>query len=114
MTGEPSTAFDADGQRVLAVDFDFDSVDGETEPTRDADEETRIRQETIVHLLRYLSSGRNARLTGRKVHLLAYICKVSDCKSQKELAKRLRVSPAAVSKQVNSLRRGLGRLARVP
>ena len=115
MTPEPTTAFDADGQRVLAVPFDFDAVDGETAQTLEADaEEIRIKREAIVAFLRYLASGRNAKLTGRKVHLLAYICGLSACKSQKELAKRLRVTPAAVSMQLNSLRQGMRLLTRVP
>jgi len=114
MTTETSTAFDGSGQPVLAVPFDFDAVEGEIEQSREADaEEIRIKREAIVAFLRYLASGRNAKMTGRKVHLLAYICKVSDCKSQKALAKRLRVTPAAVSMQLNSLRQGMRLLTRV-
>ena len=75
------------------------------EPGADlADADARcIRQEAIIRLLDWLTSGRvGALAVGRRVLILAHALRPKG--TQAALAKRLGLSPAAVSKGVNTLR----------
>ena len=104
----PPVAFDEAGCPVPAVDFVYpgEGAKGERET-----EEMAIRSETAQRLLAFLASSNNTRKVSGRTLTLAYLCGVGRARTQKELADGLGISPAAVSKKVNSLRCELRTLA---
>jgi hypothetical protein len=101
---------DDDGRPVAATDFDFAALDPQPEALL-ADEVKRIRLETIVQLLRMLDRGRDATIVGRRLIFLAFLVKASQCKTQRELARRLNISPSRVSQKLNAVKREFALLA---
>jgi len=72
----PDIGFDESGSRVLATDFDFDAVDRNAEEHA-ADDESRLRQETLKRLLQFLCDrATDAAHVGRRATLLASMLKV--------------------------------------
>jgi hypothetical protein len=101
------TAFDDDGKPVGVVSFDYDKIDDPDE----AGDVAAIRREVIVRTLQFLTGQRaTAKRAGQRAILLAHLVRVGDCKTQRELARRLGLSPAAISKKVNALRKDLSML----
>jgi hypothetical protein len=109
MNSDGATGFDDDGQAVPAVDFDFADVQGwddeiDTGPLRQI--RRAVQKETIVRLIQHLTSGNpSAEHLGRRVHYLAFRLGQSPCKTQADLAQKLGISEAAVSKQVKAAKR---------
>ena len=103
------------GEVVSTIGFDFDAVAAHLDGDQSGDEaeEKAIRLETIKRLLAFLARGRkDARKVGKRVHLLGYLCGVSEAKNQRQLARVLGVTPGAVSQKLNLLRREFRTLAR--
>ncbi len=73
----------------------------------------RLRQETLCRLLQCLTTKANARQAGQRALLLSYLLHIGDCRTQRQLAKRLGVTPGRVSQGLNSLRREFARLSRL-
>jgi DNA-directed RNA polymerase specialized sigma subunit len=94
-----ATSFDDDGRPVPSVDFDYDAIDGASEPPElDADAVRRIEVRAIAKLLRVLLDGaRSPEQVGRNVFGLAYRYKL-DCApgTVRELAEIFGVSQTRV------------------
>ena len=104
--------FDDDSQPVGTVDFDFGAV--EREPEAAAHEEAaRMRQETTLRLLQFLTTKATAKQAGQRLHMLAFLLHASDCRTQRDLARRLRLTPGRVSQALNSAKREFAMLARL-
>jgi len=107
-------AFDEAGRAILAVHFPHaevvDRLDGEA-PPRDVDESI-IRRETLCRFLRFVSARGNTRTVGSRVLLLAFLLGQSDARTQRQLAKRLRLTPGRVSQMLNVARRDFRKLAK--
>lgn len=92
------------------VDFDFSEMDPPSPgPLRD-DEIKAIRIETITQLLQLLDHG-NAKQVGQRLCLLAFLVRASESKTQRDLARRLKLSPGRVSQGLNIARREFALLA---
>ncbi len=69
-----------------------------------ADERAKMRQEIMVRLIQFLTVGRDAKKAGRDLLIMAYVCQKTDCRSQRELANRLGVSPGRASQMIKLFR----------
>jgi hypothetical protein len=107
-------AFDEARRPILAVDFPHGEVaarlDAEAEPDRQ--DESRLRRETLCRFLAFVSAHGSARTVGSRVLLLAFLLGQSDSKTQRALARRLRLSPGRVSQMLNVARRDFHKLAK--
>lgn len=103
---EGDTFFDDAQRPVPSVAFPFDEVDTEVSGQSD-DELALVRQQTLARVVAFLASGRcGALAVGRRVLLLDHVLSRSTA-PQKELAQRLGVTEACVSKAVKRLKRGM-------
>lgn len=98
------------GQIVPSVPFDFDAIDG-LPAANPHDDRAQIRIEALRNLLGFLTSGADATACGQRVHLIAYMIKQSECRTQRELAKRLGLTPGRISQALNEVRRELSMIA---
>ena len=103
-------AFDDDGNPVLTVE----PVYPDDAPEADTREDTLA---AILELLRNLTEDDGQPLppllTGQRLHLLAYLAGVTDCRTQRQLATRLNVSPGRVTQILQALPSELQALARL-
>ena len=109
-------AFDESGVPVATVDFDFDEVcrhlDGDSAAEASETDEKQNCHEVIRIFLRYISQGTPKEI-GRRVQLAAYDLKELDgCRTQRQLAKRMRLSPGRVSQLLNAAKRDARKLGR--
>ncbi len=72
----------------------------------------RLRQETLCRFLAFITAKKDARQVGRRVLLLAFLLRVGDCRTQRALARRLKVTEGAISQKLKSLKREFARLSR--
>ena len=108
-------AFDDDGQPIGTTEIDFEAMDARLageEPEPIQQDEARSRQETARRLLMLLTTNADSYRAGQRAILLAYLCGVSDCQTQAELAERMSLSPGRISQALNILRREFAMLAR--
>ncbi|MEI7733736.1 MAG: helix-turn-helix domain-containing protein [Verrucomicrobiota bacterium] len=104
------TAFDDDGNRIGQTGFDYDAMDGTQEP-QDRDD-ARARQELFRRVIQFLASGEApAVAVGRRVILLAHLLH-DNAVTQRQLARKLRLSPGRVSQLLNVVKRELATLAK--
>ncbi len=103
----PNVALDDAGEPCGSVGFDYPSEG--SDPGRE--DEHRLRRETILAFLRFVSTNGNARKIGARVGLLAFLTGQSDCRTQRQLAKKLRMSTGRVAQMLNVARRDLHKLA---
>jgi hypothetical protein len=97
-------AFGEAGEPVSAVDFDFEALDRDSEDAG-AEDLACLRREVVVQLFQMLTAGgANAKQIGRRVLLMAFLLGQSDCKTQRQLARRLGVTPEYVSRAIKSLK----------
>ena len=87
-----------------SVPFDYDAVDGLPAPDPHNDR-TQIRIEALRNLLGFLTTGADAAACGQRVHLIAFMFKLGECRTQRELAIRLGLTPGRISQALNNLRR---------
>jgi hypothetical protein len=109
------TAFDDEGRVVGTSEIDFEAMDARLageEPEPIQQDEARSRQETARRLLMLLTTNADSYRAGQRAILLAYLCGVSDCQTQAELAERMSLSPGRISQALNILRREFAMLAR--
>jgi hypothetical protein len=97
-----------DGRVVPAIEFVYPEASGELSE----DDAVRLRRESIIRLLGFLCHRGTPRKIGVRVLLLAHLLGTGDCRTQRELAARLRISPGRVSQALKALRREFKRLAR--
>jgi hypothetical protein len=95
-------AYDDFGEPVAVSEFRF-PVDGEPDQQLGALAAQRSRLEIITRLIGLLAAG-DAKKAGRRVHALAFILHASDCRNQRDLAKRLGVTPGRVSQILNEVK----------
>jgi len=111
MPDRPDIAFDDDGQAVGAVDFDFDSLDKETEPEGvDSVADARLcfdRRQAVSAVLEILTHDATPKQAGQRAFILAHALKLGTCKTQRELAGQLGITPGRVSQLLNTVRRAL-------
>ncbi len=101
-------AFDDDGNATLAEDFPYDVLDAASstsEPT--AEDERRIRHETIIRLIQRLTTGATARMVAQRVLIIAHLLHIGNCRTQKQLARRLGITQGQVSKGIKRIRASL-------
>ncbi len=102
-------AFGEDGEPILAVDPAEPFADEEAQIDRD--DENRLRLETVFRTVAFLScGGLSERKTGRRWLMIAFLLRLLDCRDQRALARRLRLSPSRVSRALRPLRAQLGLL----
>ena len=112
MNPSASIALDDSGQRVLSAGFDFDSLDAEADGVLCAADEARLRREVTLRLIQFLAGRKaSAKQAGQRVLILSFLLHVSDCKTQRALAKRLGVTPARVCQALNEAKREFAMLA---
>lgn len=90
--------FDEHGKSIAAVDFDFDAV----EPPEPA------APVALPELLPWLAGSGTPEQVGKRCILLAWLARPDS--TQRELARRLGVSPPAITKALRRLRRILRQL----
>ena len=98
MLDDPQTPFDV-ALATQGVDFQYPDESGDAPgatPRQDL-------QSAILEFLRQLTGDSTALLAGQRLHLLAYLAGVSDCRTQRELADRLNVSPGRVTQILQAL-----------
>ena len=104
LSAPPGHGWEGNGALVPTVDFDFDALDAKEAEPLDAQDEARLRQQTIARTLQWISSGRQGALQiGRRAILAAYL--VNPIGSQRSLARRLGITGARVSQALRTLRR---------
>ena len=101
--------FDDDSEPVAVTSFSFPDED-----SSEADDVFRVRRETIIRLLQFITAGKRepAKTVGARVLLLAFLAGASDCKTQSELAKRLGITQSGVSRALISAKKDFSMLAR--
>lgn len=105
-----------DGERVPTCDPDWDSIDRSLmdstafAPSEEALREARL--EGITRILRTFAAKSNLRAIGQRVVLAAFLAKVGEEKSQRELALRLGLTPGRISQMLKRLRSQLAMAAR--
>jgi len=104
--GEPPF-FDDDQRPVLAVDPEVFADDP------GPDDATRLRQQVLMRTVDFLARGcATPEQVGRRVLLLAHYLKCPSApRSQRDLAKRLRVSEPAISRAVKIFKQKLQHFA---
>jgi hypothetical protein len=98
-------AFDEDHHPVPATEFDYDAIDERIAGEAEAVDLELLREEIAVNLLQMLCHKADARLVGQQALVLGFVTHAIDCKTQKELAKRLGIGKARCSRVVNQVRR---------
>lgn len=104
-----ATAFDDNGAPIATTDFEYPSETTAAELL--AEDAARIRRETITRLVSMLASRGDRSAVGGRLLLLAFLLRCGGCKTQRALAKKLRVSEARVSQSLKSLREEMAMLA---
>jgi len=100
-----------DAGRLLAI-VNFQYPDDVPIDGLSAEEESRLRREVTLRLVQFLAAHKaGTEQVGRRVVLLSYLLHVCDCKTQRDLAKRLGVTPARVSQALNAIKREFSMLA---
>jgi hypothetical protein len=94
--------FDDSGERVAVVLPDSES-EGDVPQT----DSLRI----LKNLVALLTENATPLQTGQRMHLIAYLVGVSDCKTHAEVARQLNVSPGRVSQISRELPAELARLS---
>ncbi len=90
---------------MLTVGFDFDALDSE-EHRRDLETIRLAKEETIARLFAILLDGNaDAMEVGFRVNFIAYGMGIHPAKSQRELAARLNISQATVSRKTSKKRK---------
>jgi len=105
----PNIPFEDDGQPCASVGFTYPK--DETDATPDA--MRKDAQAAILEFLRQLTEDSTALLAGQRLHLLAYLAGVTDCRTHRELAQRLNVTPSRVTQILQSLPQELQSVARL-
>ena len=96
-------AFDDEGELVPSIDFDFDEVDRNLRGqfvSPEAPVDSAVSQSRTPELIAWLVAAGDAEAIGRKVLLVAYLSRdgiMNAPRSQRELADRMRLSPARVN-----------------
>jgi hypothetical protein len=105
-------AFGEHGEPIGAVDFDYDALDRTPEDV-DGEDLARVRQQTIIRVFQMIGIGTgDARRIGQRVLLIGFLLRLNDCKTQKELARRMGVTAGRASQALKSARREFSALAR--
>ena len=110
----PGTAFDDDAKPIQAVEFLYPDEPATAEPTAEDDTAERTafdRRQAAAAILEILTTGATVRQAGQRAFVLAYSLKLSPCRTQKELAGQLRISPGRVSQILNDVKGPLTPLA---
>lgn len=113
--GANGLAFE-NGVPVLATGPDWEAIyarlDGESIEADAASEERQNSHEVIRAFLHHISQGTPKEI-GRRVLLAAYDLKELDgCRTQRQLAKRMQLTPGRVSQILNTVKRDSRKLGR--
>ena len=110
MTDEEHSGFDADHRPVLTVPFAYPDDQPET-PF--GEEDLRLaRMEAVFRLLQLLTAKSAPTQIARRVILLSHLAGIPHHQTQRQLAKRLRLTEGRVSQGLKTARSQLAELAR--
>ena len=99
----PGYGYGDSGELVAVEGFRFPDEEAEAQAT--LDDEARLRRELYIRSFHYLArKGARPAAIGRRVLLLEYILGATDCRTQRELARRVELSPGRVSQLLNVMR----------
>jgi hypothetical protein len=99
-------AYDEQGNRVVVVHPIYEQDD-----TQDDDASHKFFQEKLAVLLQWLAVG-TVQQAGRRAFLLAHLVGKSGCASDRELAKKLNISPGRISQLRSEIIGDFGGLGR--
>lgn len=99
MDNDGKIGFGENGQPVLVTAFDFDALQGDLAES----EQVRLWADGALAMLAMINAGSSVERAGRRARLIAFFLGRSVCKTQKELAGKLGITPAATSQQLNQL-----------
>jgi DNA-directed RNA polymerase specialized sigma24 family protein len=107
-----ATAFDDHGKPVQAVGFVYPADEPEPEPPDAVDGAAAARtafdrRRAAAAIIEILIAGTTMKQAGQRAFVLAYVLKLCPCRTQKELAKRLGVTPGRVSQILNAVKRAI-------
>lgn len=103
----PNIALDDEGRPCGSVPFRYPSE--ASDPERE--DEARLRRQVLFRMLHLLTKNAGTKRVGRRVIVLAFVAGATPFTRQKQLAKKLKVSPSRASRIVNSLKREFAKLA---
>ena len=102
------------GESEPSQAFDWSAVDGAVapDPTEQADSVQEHQQTAMLRLvmakcLAIIKQGATRDTAWARIHILAHALKMSGCKTQRELATKLGLTPARVCQQLNAVARSL-------
>jgi hypothetical protein len=97
--GECEFAAFENGERCAVTPFDFEALEGDVAES----EQVKLWADGALAMLGLINAGKTVERAGRRARLIAFFLGRSDCKNQKELAAKLKISSAAVCQNLISL-----------
>ncbi len=96
--GECGVAFE-NGERCAVTPFDFDALEGGVTDS----EQVKLWADGALAMLGLINAGKTVERAGRRARLIGFFLGHSEFKNQKELAEKLKISPAAICQNLISL-----------
>jgi len=98
---EMPMAFDSEGRPIKVTHPIFETMDEDEDATR----HSNARGEIVAGLMRMLTHNADAAKAGQRLLVVAYLSgAIPECKTHRDLAARLNISPGRVSQIINDLR----------
>ena len=97
-----------DGQPVAVAPFDYPDEPDEAQPTQpNSIDEAHValdRRQAAAVILEILTRGATVKQAGQRAFILSHALRLGTCRTQRELAARLRLTPGRVSQLLNTLK----------
>jgi hypothetical protein len=105
MLGE-ATYFDEENRRVSVTEPDIYPADEPDAAQPDSIDEAHValdRRQAAAAILEILTRGATVKQAGQRAFILSHALRLGTCRTQRELAARLRLTPGRVSQLLNTL-----------